>query len=66
MDNIEEAARIYEHMQEIRKIYQEFCPENKYLSLSLRANDGGIMFNNAYWELPNDKRIDFVEPFAED
>ena len=57
--------RIYEHMQEIRKLIEDFCPENMFIDLNI-CRDGQIMFYNAYWELPNDKRIDFVEPFAED
>ena len=52
---------IYKHMKAIRKIARDYCSEDdRYLSL-LIGRKGRISFNNTYWELPEDKQIEFWE-----
>lgn len=58
MTNNQVAMEIYEHMKAIRDLHMSFCPENAYISLVVHA-DGDILFNNEYWNLPGEKKIDF-------
>ena len=52
---------IYEHMKAIKEIVTEYAPEDIYISLCVHSDDGSISFNNAYWELTEEKRIDFSD-----
>ena len=52
---------IYEHMKAIKGIVMEYAPDDIYISLCVNSDDGSISFNNAYWELTEEKRIDFSD-----
>ena len=49
--------RIYNKLKEIRQILSENENEN-LLSMCIYKN-GDIAVNNTYWELPEEKQIDF-------
>ena len=57
---------IYECLREIRKLVMLVCPDNPYMAMFLLSNDSGnpgrISFNNEYWNLPRETRINFLEP----
>lgn len=57
---------IYKHLKEIRKLVMLIHPEDPYLAMFVSTKDdstrpGTIRFNNAYWELPAEKKINFDE-----
>ena len=52
--------RIYYHMNAIRNLVVLYSPENIYLSAAVLSS-GTIIFNNSYWRLPEDQRINFIE-----
>lgn len=52
---------IYEHMKAIKEIVTEYAPDDIYISLCVHSDDGSISFNNTYWELPEEQRIDFSD-----
>ena len=62
MTNKQATQRIYTLMREIRDTIQQLDPDaaDLYLSLAICSN-GDIIFNNTYWELPEDKQINFNE-----
>lgn len=51
--------QILEHLKAIRAIL-EANGGVQYLSMCIMGN-GGIYANNAYWELPEEKKIDIFE-----
>ena len=62
MTNKQATQKIYTLIREIRDTIQQLDPdaEDRYLSLAIHS-DGTISFNNTYWELPEDKQINFNE-----
>ena len=60
--NKQATKRIYSLMREIRDTMQQLDPdaEDRYLVLAIQSN-GSITFNNTYWDLPEDKAINFHE-----
>ena len=51
---------ILKHMEAIRALLIEYCPDDIYFSGAV-LSDGAIYFNNTYWELPGEQRIYFPE-----
>lgn len=62
IDNKQATQKIYTLMREIRDTIQQLDPDavDLYLSLAIHS-DGTISFNNTYWELPEEKQINFNE-----
>lgn len=56
--------RIFEQMQIIRDIYKEYRGNVDYLTL--RFIEGGISFNNEYWEEDKEKQINFNDGEVEE
>ena len=58
--------RIYAYLKEIRKLVMLIHPENPYMVMFLGSgkSNGRILFNNSYWDLPKEKKINFREPLA--
>lgn len=65
--NKEATRRIYCLMCEICDTIRNMDPEtdDPYLSLCIHS-DGVISFNNTYWELPDEKQINFTEDFEDE
>lgn len=63
MERKECEKAIYQKLQEIVEIYNEYNPKGKYISLSsiYDENDGGrsFSFNNQYWDEDADMGIQF-------
>lgn len=62
--------RIHWHLKEIRKLASLVSPDNSYMAMFLLSNDSGnpgrISFNNEYWNLPRESKINFLEPVEEE
>jgi hypothetical protein len=65
MDRAQCESEIYKHMQQIRRIRQKYSPSDDYLALFVN-NDGTISFNNSYWALPDNQKINFNEVVEEE
>lgn len=50
MTQIEFENYLVEKLQEIKKVYAEYCPEQLYLSMYLSEDGSQIRANNSYWE----------------
>lgn len=51
---------ILQHMEAIRALLIEYCPDDIYFSGTI-LSDGSIYFNNTHWQLPEEQRINFPE-----
>lgn len=41
---------LVEKLEEIREVYNEYCPEDPYLTMTLHSGGKTISANNTYWE----------------
>lgn len=41
---------LVEKLEEIREVYNEYCPEDTYLTMTLHSGGKAISANNTYWE----------------
>jgi len=57
--------QIYNLMGAIRTLVMAYSPDDIYFSGMIRS-DGRIYFNNTYWELPDEQRINFAEFIQEE
>lgn len=70
MTRKEAEKAIYEKLLEVRKIFEEFCPEDNYLSMAILTKSDcypdGITFNNSFYrdeDVYNPHRLYFPEHF---
>lgn len=68
MTRKEAEKAIYEKLLEVREIFEEFCPEDSYLTMTILTQDSfypsGITFNNSYYgvdDIFNNHRLYFPE-----
>lgn len=56
---------IYGYLKKVRELVTLVHPEDPYLSMCILPKEsdlpGRILFNNTYWELPEEKQINFHE-----
>ena len=56
--------KILDHMESIREIFKEECPNSHYLSLFVV--NGRITFNNNYWKLSEKDCIRYADGWEDD
>lgn len=57
MTRLEVETKIVEHLDAIKKLYQQYNPEGTYLSLCI--SKFGASFNNEYWDRDRCYPVDY-------